>query len=1292
MGEVAGSAAIPGSTLGDYRIESVLGRGGMAVVYRAVDGRLQRPVALKVLAADLARDEIFRKRFLRESRLAASLDHPNVVPVYDAGEADGALYIAMRVVEGSDLRDVLEETGQLDVERAVAILEQVAAALDAAHRRGLVHRDVKPENVLIGEGGHVYLTDFGLSALRGNLSRLTPTGQLLGTVDYVAPEQIEGREADLAAADVYAFGCLLIECLTGETPYPRNSPLAILWAHVQDEPPNLSDLRPGLPAALDAVAARAIAKEPSARFETCGKVVAAVRDVLEGTARAPAVPVAEETRRVVTVLAGAVAVGSRRRHRRLDPEAVRRIARRSLAEMTAAVERHGGLVGQVAGNWLLAVFGLPAAREDDAVRAARAAFELREHVAQVAAAEALDLEIDVTVRVGIEAGEVVAGSADATAVSGAPVEAAVALEHAAQAGEVLLGADVHALLRGAAVVDQSTERKGALRLVELRAEPQAEAIEMPLLGRERELARVRSVYEEAVDHGRCRVVALLGPAGIGKTRLARELASSLAQSALVLRGRCLSYGEGITYWPVRELVRAAAGDDTEIALQRLLDDETDGALVAQRVAGAIGLRQATWSGEEIFWAVRRLFETLARRRPLVLVIEDFHWAEPTLLDLIEHIAIHARSAPILVLALARTDLVEERPDFLQRTAATTVELEPLDVADAELLLRHRSGERALPPDVFASIVRTAEGNPLFIEQLLAIAAEDPGDARRMSLPPAIHAVLAARLDRLAPEERRILECAAVEGVVFHVGPLAQLCPEIDPMALGRHLLGLSRKQLVQPDRATMRGEEALRFHHGLIREAAYESLTHERRAALHERFASVLERAAGDTSFEEAEFIGFHLEQAVRSRTEAGAGAVAGAELAQRAATHLATAGRGALGRGDFRAAAALLERAAALLPLENPVRAVIELDLSAALLGAGRLAEAEGVAGAVEQRMAVDRRIAANACVQRLLVRYFVDLASAMAELRHRGDDLRHVLEAESDDRGLYRLWHLCGLAHWAEGLVGRATEAWERAAAHAEREGDRVAHVDLLCWLASAAFFGPTPVQTGVEWCEAALEQVRDQSYGRARVLHPLAGLHAMAGRFEVAYALLEEANAILGELGHTMQFAVSHPEALVAILDGDLERAEKRLREGFDLLETMGERGLLSTTAALLARVALDRGCFDDALRYAEYSEETSAPQDASTQAIWRGVKARVLARRGATEEAERLAREAVAIVHGTDHLSTQGDALCDLTDVLVLAGRVESALETGHEAVGRYERKGDRVSARRMRGYMEALSGR
>jgi serine/threonine protein kinase len=279
---VAGSELGPGTVVSGYRVDALIGRGGMGAVYRAVEEGLGRKVALKVIAPELAQDERFRERFLRESRIAASLDHPHVIPIYQAGEEQGLLFLAMRYVEGTDLQKLVAEEGALEPSRALELLSQVAEALDAAHEQGLVHRDVKPSNVLIAESAgreHCYLGDFGLTKRTGSLSGVSVAGTIVGTLEYVAPEQITGEPLD-ERSDVYSLGCVLYECLTGQAPFPRATDVALLWAHVHEEPTPSSKARPELPRELDTVLARALAKEPGRRYRSAGELIAATRSAL----------------------------------------------------------------------------------------------------------------------------------------------------------------------------------------------------------------------------------------------------------------------------------------------------------------------------------------------------------------------------------------------------------------------------------------------------------------------------------------------------------------------------------------------------------------------------------------------------------------------------------------------------------------------------------------------------------------------------------------------------------------------------------------------------------------------------------------------------------------------------------------------------------------------------------------------------------------------------------------------------------------------------------------------------
>jgi class 3 adenylate cyclase/tetratricopeptide (TPR) repeat protein/predicted Ser/Thr protein kinase len=1289
--------ALIGTELAGYRIESFLGRGGMSVVYLAEDLSLGRPVALKLLAARLAEDERFRERFHRESRLAASLDHPNVIPIYEAGEAGGQLYIAMRYVEGVTLGQLLDREGTLEPGRSLVLLGQVASALDAAHARGLVHRDVKPGNVLVTGDDHAYLSDFGLTKRSEGSDSLTDTGGLLGTIDYVAPEQIEGDPVD-GRADVYSLTCVLYECLVGEKPFPRDTDLAVLWAHVQDPPPAASPRRSELPVTVDGVLARGLAKDPAERYDSAGELLDATRRALEGVRSSTRTRLAGPARRIVTVVVASADARSAAGGQ-LDPESLARATGRCLDELTVALERHGGVVEPLPGHGVIAAFGLPVTREDDAVRAVRAADELRSRLERASHELEETAGIRVAARVGLDTGEVVAGEPGTGpgALAGETLNLAARLEESARPGEIVLGRSTHSLVEDSVVserIDAGPAANGedAWRLVSLLPVPPALGSRPAagMVGREGELAELRLAFDQAVETSTCRLALVLGPAGIGKSRLANALAASLEDEATVLAGRCLSYGEGITYWPVGEIVRAlAAGSEPVPALRRLLGSEDEGGLAAELVAAAVGLPGGEGSREETFWAIRLLFEAVARTRPLVLVLEDVHWAEPTLLELIEHVARVTRDAPLLLVCLARPDILDTRPELRTVPALLTLELQPLTPAESALLVE-RLHPAALPAELATRVVEIAEGNPLFLEQFLAMASEEDPASRGLTLPPAIQALLAARLDRLSPEERRLIECGSIEGLVFHVGPLMELCQDVGDVAIWRQLLALMRKDLVRPARSEAVGDEALRFGHALIREAAYQGIAKERRADLHEQFGAFLERTHehAQTALELEEIVGYHLEQAVQYRREAGAARNVDPVLAQRAAARLAAAGRRALGRLDLPASINLLERAADLLPADSPERALLEIDLGSALTEAGRLEEADRLLAAVEERMATDGRVTANARVQRLFVAYSRDLEAALPDVRRSGEALLTALQAEGDDRGLSRLWLLRGLEQWINGQVANAEAAWQRGAAHAERAGDRIAHADLLGWLASAAYFGPLHVTAGIERCTEIADQLRDLRSMRAQVLHFLAGLHAIAGRFEAADVLFADANAILSELSVTVQWAVSHAEVLAAIQKGDLERAESLLRLGCTRLEEMGERNILPMTVALLARVLYEQGRLDEALASTDRTRELAADPDILAQTIWRGVRARILVRRGALEEAERLAREATHLADSTDYVVFAGDAQLDLADVLERSGKPKGARQAALQALRHYQDKGNNVDAVRARALVDA----
>ena len=614
----------------------------------------------------------------------------------------------------------------------------------------------------------------------------------------------------------------------------------------------------------------------------------------------------------------------------LDPESLHDAVDRRAKACTDVLGRHGGTVEKSAGDTVVGLFGLRSLHEDDALRAVRAALELH-------AAFADD---GIAVTIGLDSGEVFVGAGARGETFAAGEVMNVAARLAAQDGPIVLGEGTYRLVAQHVQVDpvEPPAARGrlagvrAFRLVGLRS-GESPPPATPFVGRERERATLRELLGAVKRERSCRLVTVVGPPGIGKSRLARELIADVSGEAAVAVGRCLSYGDGITYRPLAEIVEQLTGGEPERGLAALLETEDEADSIARHVLGAIGVAAESAQAIETFWAVRRLFEASARERPLVLIVEDVHWAEPTLLDLIEYVVAFSSGAPILLLCLARPELLESRPAWAApQPASSLLALEALSDAEAqdfvETLAHDEPGSRAT-----ARIVATAEGNPLFLEQLVAVRAEQG----LVTLPPSIEAVLAARIDRLAPAERAVLVHASVEGRSFHRGGLAALMPDEAPDAVAVSLVALVRKQLIRPDRSEFAGDDAFRFAHALIREAAYCGMPKRVRADLHERVAGWLKTR----SHVRDETLGYHLEQAFGLRREIGATAERDRALAAEAVDRLSTAARAALVRGDAAAGARLLERAAALLDQDDPARTELLCALGSALIEAGRLEEA---------------------------------------------------------------------------------------------------------------------------------------------------------------------------------------------------------------------------------------------------------------------------------------------------------------------------------------------------------------
>jgi class 3 adenylate cyclase/tetratricopeptide (TPR) repeat protein len=1027
----------------------------------------------------------------------------------------------------------------------------------------------------------------------------------------------------------------------------------------------------------------------------------------------------QAARKLVTVvfcdLAGSTTLGET-----LDSESLRALMTRYFDEMRSVLESHGGVVEKYIGDAVMAVFGLPVVREDDALRAVTAAEGMR------GALERLNDELEdgwgvrLTSRIGVNTGEVVSG--DPTEgehlVVGDAVNVAARLEQTAGGMEILIGPLTHRLTREAIEAEpvEPLELKGkaepvpAYRLLGLARSTGVARRSTPLVGRDAELRALLHEHAQARSEGRCRLVTVLGDAGVGKSRLLAALDDSLEAGELLLRGRCLAYGRGITFWPLREAVRQAAAisdDDTpEVArekLGKLAGPEAAGAV--ERVASAIGLSGAQFPVHEVFWGARKLLEAVAARRPLVLAFEDVHWAETTFLEFVEHLTQEAEG-PVLLVCLARPEFLEIRPDWDERMGGLKISLEPLREADVGRVVEQLLGQAQVDEDVRARIAAASEGNPLFVEQLLEMMVEEgllrradgvwvaAGDLSTVSMPPSIHALLTARLESLGPEEREVIGAASVVGQLFVEGAVEELVSERVRENLPRRLEALVAKRLIRPERADVSPERRYRFGHILIRDATYRGLLKRSRAVLHERFVAWADRVNQDRdrAVEYEEILGYHLEQAHMCLSELGPLDEHGRELGARAAARLFSAGHRAFARGDMPAAANLLRRAAALLPADSRDRLALLPDLAEAMMAIGEFAWAETFLDeAIETAESVgEDGLAASARLLRLRVRsHSADPEDWTEQVVVEADHGLPVLEAAGDHVELARALRMLAWAHGTACRYGKAAAAAQRAMNHASLGEDERQRQHAASQYAIAALYGPTPVPEAIERCESIVAEAREDRRTQGLVMSLLSGLRAMQGDFPAARDLYTRARLMLEEFGRSVVAAsTSQQSCRVELLAGDPAAAERELRRDFDELSEMGERYFLSTAAGELAGAVYAQGRYAEAEELTRAAEELSAEDDLTSQALWRSVRAKTLARRGLDGDAEELAREAVELLEDTDALILQADALEDLAEVLALVGS-DGARGCLGEALGRLERKDDVVSVERVRASLQAL---
>jgi class 3 adenylate cyclase/tetratricopeptide (TPR) repeat protein len=1022
-----------------------------------------------------------------------------------------------------------------------------------------------------------------------------------------------------------------------------------------------------------------------------------------------------EVRKTVTVLFTDV-TGSTSLGESLDLEALRRVMSRYFDEMRGVMERHGGRVEKFIGDAVVAVFGVPLVREDDALRAVRAAAEMRERLGTLNEELERDRGVQIQVRTGVNTGEVMTGgTTEGVLATGDPMNVAARLEQAASPGEILLADSTYRLVKDAVAVAEAgaLELKGkaqpvlAWRLVDVAPEAPgvARRLTSPIVGREKELLLLRQALDQASAERACHLVTVIGEAGLGKSRLTLEFTAGVGDRATVARARCLAYGEGITFWPLAEAVKQASGitqedeaGEAEAKIEALIAGDPDAAAVAEHVASAIGLTDAAYPIQETFWAVRRLFEAVARTRPLVVEFDDIHWGEPTFLDLLEYLAGWSTGFPILLLCMARPDLLDLRPAWgAGKPNVTSIRLDPLTAEESDFVMENLLAGAELGPEVQARITEAAEGNPLFVEEILRMLVDEGllqrddgrwsavGDLSSLSIPPTINALLDARLEGLPGGERAVLQRASVVGKVFWWGAVSELSPQEDKSMVGTLLQALVRRELIHPDRSAFTGEDAFRFGHILIRDAAYRGVPKEARANLHGQLARWLEFRVGDRVAEYEEILGYHLEQSCRYRSELGPVGEEDRQLAVEASRRLASAGQRALARYDMPATINLLSRAAALLPADDPARLGILPDLATALSEAGDVQQARALFAEALGRAEAsgDDRLRAHAVMQR----WFAFVEAEDAEARREAEEALQVFEAAGDERGLSRAWRLLGSLDWRAGRIGAEERAIDRALRHARNAGDAREEAEIFLTLSRDLVRGPTPVDQGIRRCEEVLAGTGGNRTIQGYMFHALAHLRARRGEFEEALSLAERFRGILRENGQmaAFWFFVEVPGD-IKMLAGDPHGAVEVLTEGYEYLERIEDRDPL--LAAFLAQASYANGQFEEAERKSELAASSGFPL---ARDLGKGVLSKVRARQGRLDQAERMVREAVASFEATDLLIDHATTLMDLAEVLRLAGRMEEAASAVRDALDLFERKGDIVSAGKARSAIRGLTG-
>jgi len=1028
----------------------------------------------------------------------------------------------------------------------------------------------------------------------------------------------------------------------------------------------------------------------------------------------PASDEPHELRKLVTVVfvdvSGSTALGEG-----LDAESLRTVMSRFFDEMRTVLERHGASIEKYIGDAIMAVFGVPNVHEDDALRAVRAAVEMRDALGRLNEALGRERGVTIRTRTGINTGEVVAGVGRdrQRLVTGDAVNVAARLEQSAEPDEILLGQPTYRLVHDAVEVDVpdhlrvrgKTDAIAAYRLTGIRAGEAglSRNLESPMVGRSSELRALRDALDRTIETGACHLFTVFGDAGVGKSRLLEELSHTTGADATTLKGRCLSYGDGITFWPIAEAAKQAAGiddadsrDEARRKLDAAVRGADDGPAVADGLGQMIGLTDAEVAPGTVGWAARRFLETLAAERPLLLLIEDIHWAEPTLLDLIEGVAEWSRETPILVVCTARPEFRERRPGWAGGARdVQSLSLRPLSSSDSAQLIRNLLGGQAPPDEAVAAIAEAAEGNALFAEQTVSMLIDDgtlqrdeggwttTRDIADLGIPAEIQALLSARVDLLPQDEREALERAAVIGRRFESDAVERLTPAVGRDAVQAHLRELARKDLLRRDGA---GEHApFRFVHALIQAAVYDAIPKRIRASLHEEVADWLDDRHGDRSAEYDEIVGRHLEGAATYLGELGGVDEHARSLGARAAARLAAAGARALARGDMPATVALYTSVTDLLPEDDDRRLRILPDLGTALVEIGELDRAEEAfdeaVRAAKARADTDLHSHALVYLYELVVwkrgrpasEPLVDEARRLlAEAEERGDDLVQ-----------YRVWRILGLH--LPGIVEQK-EACDRAMAFARRAGDRRAQLEILHTLSGTLTDLPMPVAEALETTEEYLSIADGDALAEAaiRVLARVE-LLGLADRIDDARREGNGARSTFERLGLKLWLAASGSlgPARAELFAGDPARAEALLVDALERLRDMGQHGFwIGWASAWLGEALVAQGRADDAEAVLDAAEDAEAHLSAPV------VRGHILVARESWEDAEAQLTRALERLD-PDMVVYVADARLLRSIALARLGRRDDAARDAASAIALLEGKQATSLLAKARAIVDAL---